>query len=227
MATAQDIIDTAWRKIGFRDNVAADDAEALVTLNSMISAWGTELLNPYRVWESFSITSATGTYTFGSGGTLDSVRPNLLTDAYLEDADGISTPLEIISTKQRSDIVLKAQTGRPTQIFYIPEYPLGKVIFDRTPDETYTFNVESEKSITELSALTTTVVLPNEYKECLTYNLAIRLAEDKGVTPPKSVVETAVDSKYLISRLLDANRPVPEAKFDFTTGKGFDITLGE
>lgn len=227
MATAQEIIDSAWRKIGFRDNVAADDAEALTALNNMVSTWGLDILSPYRVRESFTITSATGTYTYGSGGTLDSVRPNLITEAYLENSDGISTPLEILSARDFSGIAMKAQTGRPEGFYYIPEYPLGKVIFDRKPEETYTFWVEAEKHITEFATLGTTVLLPNEYKEALVYNLSIRLAEDKGVALPQTVTSTATELKYLISRLVDANKPIPEAQFDFTTGKGFDINLGE
>lgn len=227
MATVQQLVDAAWRKIGFRDNVAADDAEALTALNNMVSDWGLEFLAPYRVRETFTVTSSTGSYTFGSGGTMDSARPNLIVSCSLKNSDGYTTPLETINGKEYEDIYYKAQSGRPEQIYYIPEYPLGKVIFDRTPDATYTLEIESEKHITEFTALTDTVLLPNEYKQALIYNLALALAEDKGVQLPQTVLKTAEDGKYLISRLISANNPPPEAKFDFATREAFDITTGE
>lgn len=227
MATAQNIIDAAFRKIGHSDPTSTDRTEALENLNNLVSSWGIEFLNHYVVRETLSITSAKAEYTIGSGGDLDTVRPIKLVDAILRDSSGYDYNLEIISARDYNDIRYKSNSIRPTEVYFIPEYPLAKVIFDCTPDTSYSVLFDFEKNITEFAALTTTVSLPDEYKEALVYNLAISIAEDKGIHLMQSVYDTAQRTKDMLSRLNAITRPVPEAQFDGFQGRAFDITIGE
>lgn len=227
MATAQNIIDAAFRKIGHSDPTSTDRTEALENLNNLISSWGVEFLNHYVSRESLTIGSTTAEYTIGVGGDLDTIRPIAILDAVLRDSSSYDYDLTVIAGKNYNDIRYKSNPIRPTEIYFLPEYPLAKVIFDCVPDATYTAILDLERNLTEFAALTTTVSLPDEYKEALVYNLAISLAEDKGINVRSSIVETAQRTKEMLSRLNAVNRPPAEARFDMAAGPAFDITIGE
>lgn len=221
--TATLIISAAFRKIGLSAPTATEQANALEALNNMISLWGAEFLTPYVVREYFALTIGTASYTIGSGGAFDTVRPMQIANAYLRDSDGYDYDLDVMSAKDYNLISLKTTDGRPTELYYVPAYPLAKIIFNYEPDEAYTAYFEFQKNFTELAALSTTVTLPDEYKEALVLNLAVALAEDNSVTLPQSVIVKAIYAKSLIERLIAANQITPLARFDFGNGGSYNI----
>ena len=221
--TANDIIDAAYRKVRINAPSGDADANALESLNNMISAWGTRFAVPCNVREGFDLIVGTAEYTIGSGGDFDTVRPMLINSAYLVNPDGHSYPLQVISGKDYNRIGSKTQDGRPTKVYYINEYSLVKVIFNKEADAVYTVHFDFIKNFTEFATIGAAVVLPNEYKEALIYNLAIKLAEDNSVELPASVNRTARNSLILLERLLAANKIPPKAMFDFSGGGSYDI----
>ena len=226
--TAQTIIDAGYRKCGILLPTSEEEDNGLEALNDMISSWTTEYLSPYVTRESKALTAGTAEYTIGSGGNLDTVRPMSVLNCYLVDTDGYSYKnLDIMSAKDYNRVLLKTAEGRPTGLYFVPEYPLAKVIFNYEPDAVYTAYFEFQKQITEFAALSTTVSLPLEYKEALIYNLAIKLAEDNSIGLSQSVLTTAEVSKFLLSRTNAANRIPPKARFDFIDGRPSNITTGE
>jgi hypothetical protein len=223
MATAGDIITAAFQKIGVYSPSANQTASALTSLNNMVSGWGPEIIQPSVTRESFTVTSGDGEYTIGPSGDWDTVRPMGIANAFLRNSESYDYPLEIIAGKDYNDIVYKSTSAHPTAIYFIPEVTLAKIIFDSSPNAAYTIFLESWKVFTEFAATTTTVTLPNEYKEALIYNLAISLAEDWDRTPSRSVHEKARETKYLLSAVNAATRPVPKAKFDLFIGSHYNI----
>jgi len=228
MATAQNLIYRAYRKIGLKSPTDDEDDEALESVNDMISLWGTDFLVPYRVRESFTLTIGTRNYTFGSGGAFDTVRPMKLDTITLRNSDDYDWPITLMSPGEWQDIYYKNNSGRPTRAYYKPEYPLGILRLNKKPDEAYTLLFCSWKNFTEFAALSTTVALPNEYKDAVVYNLAVRLAEDNSVNIPASIIKTAAISLAVISRLSAINRIIPPAKFDFDSGSNlYNIVIDE
>ena len=221
--TANDIIDAAYRKIRINAPSGDADANAFEALNNMISAWGTRFATPCNVRESFNLVVGTAEYTIGSGGNFDTARPMLINNAYLVNPDGHSYPLQVISGVDYNRIGSKTQEGRPAKVYYINEYLLVKVIFNKEADAVYTVHFDFIKNFTEFATIGTAVALPNEYKEALVYNLAIKLAEDNSVELAASVNRTAGNSLVLLERLLAANKIPPKAMFDFNGGGPYDI----
>src|SRR5574343_694239 len=110
MTTALQIITSAARLIGIvRKGEALDNDEAvdgLSALNDMLASWSNNgLLCVSRVWEYFTVTSATS-YTIGSGQTLNTTRPLVIKSAFFRSGD-IDYPLEIISDEEYESITLK------------------------------------------------------------------------------------------------------------------------
>lgn len=227
MATAQTIIDAAYRKIGEKAPTATDRTEALENLNNMISSWGIELLNYYYPRENFTLTAGDAEYTIGDGGDFDTVRPITINSAYIQDSNGYDYPLGVITVKDYDSIKVKTWEGRPENIYFVTEYPLAKIIFDCEPSEAYTLYITSEKNFTEFTGVSTTFSLPNEFKEALIYNLAITLAEDRQKPVPDYIIKRAKDLKEQLAFIRSVNRPAPEVTYDFEDQTGYNITTGE
>lgn len=227
MAIAQDVIDAAYRKIGLKDPSATERTTALAMLNNMISIWGLHFLLPYVVRESFDLTIGQAEYTVGSGGDFDTVRPLSLSNVYLVNSDDYSFLVNVFGAKDYNRTRNKTLSGRPTKVYFVPEYSLAKLIFNRETDVVYTAHFEFNKNFTELAAVGTTIDLPNEYKEAMIYNLAIRLAEDESITLPQSVIQTAGTSLLTINRHNALSKIPNRIKFDFVGGSGSNIVLDE
>jgi hypothetical protein len=223
MATAANIILTAFQKIGVYSPTVAQQTSALASLNNMISSWGAELRNHKLSREYKALTAGTAEYTVGSGGDWDTTRPVKLESAYLRDSNNYDWPLEIINAKQYNSHYCKSLEGRPERIYFVPEYPLAKIIFDYEPDTTYTVYCDFIRSLSEFTATTDTVSLPNEYKEALVYNLSVSLGEDWEKQVSKSVQDRAKETKLVIDRLDAANRPPTKARFDMMMGSNYNI----
>lgn len=223
MATAQNICDRAYQKIGLSSPTSPESMLAFNALNDMISAWGTRFVIPYNVRESFDLVVGTAEYTIGSDGNFDTVRPMLINNAYLVNSENHSYPLRVISGIDYNRIGSKTQEGRPTTLYYINEYPLVKLIFNKEANAVYTVHFEFTKNFTEFATIGATVELPNEYREALVYNLTVKLAEDNSIDLPASVNRTATNNLILLERLLAANKTPPKAMFDFSGGGSYDI----
>ncbi len=227
MATAASIITAAFLKIGVGDPTSNQTASALISLNNMVSGWGPEIILPSLTRESFAVTSGTAEYTMGPSGTWSTVRPSKIENAFLRNASNYDSPLDIIAAKDFNDVVYKATSAHPTAIYFVPEVTQAKIIFDCSPNAAFTIYLESWKVFTEFADTTTSLTLPNEYKEALVYNLAVSLAEDWDRVASQSVRQRADEMKYLIGAANAATRPVPKAKFDLFLGSTYNINTDE
>ena len=218
MATIQTITDAAYRKCGIKSPDATASAEALEYLNNMLSTWGLDFVIPYVTREHFDLVIGQRTYTVGSGGNFDTTHPFEIEKCFLRDADDHDHHVSIIGSGDFDKVRDKDTSRRPTQLYYIPEYPLGKVRFDSKPLLADEAHFEVWKHLTEFASLTTTLTLPNEYKEAFIYNLAIKLAEDNSLDLPPSIANTAVTSLLLLSRARILSRLPGIANLGFSTG---------
>jgi len=226
--TAADLITGAFNKVGVYSPTAAQTAAALISLNNLVSFLGAEGLQNAVVSESFALTIGTASYTIGSAGAFNTVRPMKVVNCYLRDSGGYDYPIdEILAAKDYNDITIKTYEQRPTKLYFIPEYPLAKIIFNSEPEAAYTAYFEFFKTITEFAATTTALSLPPEYQEFFVYNLAISLAEDWDRKIPDSVRVRAAQTKEVIIALIASNMKPPEVKFDFNRRRPSNILSGE
>lgn len=221
--TAGDLITAAFVKAGIGSPTVAQTATALISLNNMLSSWGSEFLVPVVTREDLTLSDGTAEYTIGSGGDLDTVRPIKIVNGYLKDSDGYDSSLSPMSAAEYNDISLKTREGRPTKYYFIPAETLAIVIFNCEADAAYTASFEFWKNFTEFAATTTAVTLPPEYKEAAVLNLAISICEDFDRAVSKTVYARAKDTKDALSAENASTRAVPVATFDFRGGGSYDI----
>ena len=210
MATAQDIVEGALRKVGNHTPTAEQLANGLETLNNLLGSLSTEKLMVQGVTsETHTLVASTASYTFGTGGDINSTRPNEIVDAFIRDSDNRDYHIDLISQKEYNRITDKTLEGRPYKLFYDNEYTLGKIYLYYTPNAAETLHIDSWKPIVELAALNTTVSLAPEYKKMLVFNLAVDLAPDYNISMNISVYSTAKDTK---KKLKSMNKPRPSIR---------------
>ena len=226
--TAGDLITAAFIKVGVQVPTTAQTASALISLNNMMSLLGADLLSYCVTSESFSLAVTDPEYTIGSAGQWDTVRPSKVLSCFIRDDDDYDHPVRIMSAGEYNSRTSKSTDGRPTALYFLPEYPLAKIIFDSRPSSAEDAYFEFEKNFTEFALTTTAVTLPPEYKEGLVYNLAVSLGEDWDRVVSKTIFAQAIRTREVIDRLNASNRPCARAKFDLGSAAGIDLgyTIG-
>jgi len=210
MTSALQLITGAARLIGVirkSEAMTADEAaDGLVALNDMLASWSNNgLLCVSRVWEYFTVNSALS-YTIGTGQELNTTRPLSIKAAFFR-VGTIDYPLEIITDEQYESITLKTlSTNYPQYLSYDNAYPYGTIRL--YPQGAGELHLLSEKPITNIAGLSTTVDLPAGWNRAIRYNLAIDIAPEYGEEPSPAVVEMAKQSKMEIMLSIAKNRPI-------------------
>jgi hypothetical protein len=213
----QDLIKSSLRKLGViasGEPVPVDMlSDSLEALQVMLRLWASKRLIVYAsTRESFSLVSGTTAYTWGTGGTITTARPNAVIGAFVRDSGNQDHPIEIISEGQYRLLQDKSGQGRPSRMFYNPLYPLGYLYAYPTPQDVETVWIDSMKPFTETSSfdsISSTLSFPPNYEEALVYNLGIRIAPEFGKTVSAEVAAIAKDSYEAITTLNSGNQVEP------------------
>lgn len=182
--TGTEIITAAFQELGIIVSGGApganDLAWALGKFNRMLKSWSSDGINlHYRVEESFNLVAGTPLYTIGSGATFDTIRPNVIEQAFIRDSDH-DYPLGIQPIGEYWTLPEKTTEDRPLKLYYSPTYPQGTIYFYFTPNSAYSMHLVSQKSLLTYASAGTEVVLPGEYEDTMVLNLAIRMASRYG-----------------------------------------------
>lgn len=205
MATAGDLIKRSLRLIGAiatgETPSAAEQADALTTLNGLLSSWSTESLIIYeKTREEFDLVASQSSYTMGSSGDFDTTKPVALLKVLLQQGT-LELPIRILTLDERASLAVKGtESNIPHTVYAVWSHPLLTLKFYPVPSVTHKVVIYSEKEITALAGASTDVVLPAGYDDALTYNLALRLAPEYGRQTPGEIIELATETKANIKR---------------------------
>ncbi len=203
--TAKLIIEGAIRLIkGARYRASNPEiGTGLIVLNDLIASLSADQVHvPVIISDNFTLTIGQVSYTIGSGGDINTVRPTeIKRGAYVRDSGGLDHRLDPMTREQYRKIRDKDISTRPSRMYYEPSYPLGIIYFNFVPDAAEAVYFDSLKPITEITNITSTLVLPPEYKAALRYNLAVELApEYDDIKLPELTITRAIDTKDVIIR---------------------------
>jgi len=184
----QQLITFALQDIGSiakQETPTSDEmADGLTKLNFMIDAWAVRSLMVLgTVMQAFPLVPGKYAYTIGTGGNFNTPRPSAITDAYIRDANGSDTPVEILTSDEYYAIEDKSiGTGRPQGLWFDPGLTqqtsaLGVINLYPAPDPStpYTLYMGEQGQLTEFANLTDAITFQPAYFEALEYNLALRL----------------------------------------------------
>jgi hypothetical protein len=198
--TRNDIIQEALELLGVlaaeETPAAADVATADRSLNMMVKGWAAKGINLWRQTEgSLSATALATSFTMGSGGDFTTARPLRISSARLS-VSSIETPLQEMSRQEYFDLPLKTSSGRPSGYYYDPQLTLGKIYVWPTVATgiTATLKFTYQRTIEDFDAAGDEPDFPQEWFECLAYNLAVRLAPKFGATTSPEVADIALST---------------------------------
>lgn len=210
MATVLDIITDSLTELGYlaapETPTAGDGALALRRLNSLIDQWKAEKLMIYQITRStWSIVSGTASYTVGTGGAINIVRPIYIQHVNFSD----STPdpdqeyqLAKLTDDDYSMVPAKALASTlPSSWYYSPTFPLGVLYLLPVPtSSTLTGVMYAYTAIPVFAALSDTVTLPPVYERMIVKNLAMELAPSFKKEPNPMLAMQAANSLAVLKR---------------------------
>lgn len=213
MATYGDVCTGALRRIGVLSAVETPSSEdinvTLGVLNQLLDAWATENLTIYTITRTtWTISSGTGTYSVGSGQTVNIARivpTNLQTINFIDTSQDpdLEIPMgPLLTPDAYAAIQLKALTSDyPQYAYYNPTYPYGTITLWPVPtSSTLQGVVYAGTALTEASATSTSFALPPGYRRFLETNLAVEVAPLFGAIVPGDLQRAAAESKANVKR---------------------------
>lgn len=205
--TGLELISGALKQLGVLaagETLAYEDAaDGLERLNDWIDSLGTERLTIYRLLRTEkALGNGTATYTIGSGGAIDIVRPVWIERAGLI-VDGYERPIRVLTDDERAAIANKSLTGQAAGVYCDFAWASGLATLSVYPipdaDGT-TLVLYTPQALTEFADLVTDYTFPPGYRRFLRTNLAIELAPEYGRALDPALVQQAIDSKADIKR---------------------------
>lgn len=209
MTTANDIINSALRLIGelaeSETPTFATANDALEAMNTMIDSWSIERLSVFSTQDQvFSWPANQATRTLGPSGNFVGNRPVQLDGAtyFVDTGNNLSFGILIINQEQYDGIALKSVTSTyPEVIFVNYEMPNITMTIYPVPTKALQWHFISISELTQPALLSTTLVFPPGYKRAFKYNLAVEIATEFGIEPPRTVARIAMASKRNLKRI--------------------------
>jgi hypothetical protein len=184
---ALDLITDAYTEIGVASEgytlSGSESSLGLQRLNSLIDRKGTNRLTIYKtVITDKALSSGTQTYTIGSGGAINVVRPLWIPYAGIVQTSGpddIESPLYLATEQDWSNQGIKTLGNAiPSMLYYDYNWSAGlaQITLWPVPDSNLTLRLYLPTAVTQFADLSsTTYTFPPGYYEWLMYQLAERL----------------------------------------------------
>jgi hypothetical protein len=142
--------------------------------------------------------SATGSYTIGSGGSINVNRPLAIMQAWLRDsttaATPIDIPLNIVSQQEYYLLSSKSSTGRPVYLYYDAAYDgltnqgataVGTINLWPVPDTNTITNLTLytiyQRPLLDFNSSADALDMPQEWYEAIRLNLALKISTEYGI----------------------------------------------
>lgn len=205
--TARDIVEKAMRLInvlGRDENVSAEDGEdARMSLNMMLKTMQADGCNIWREEPS--------TVTFPASTATMTLDPRVIdvVEARCVRATNSELPLGRWERGQYITIPNKAATGIPTAYYFQKNRDAVTLTLWPVPYVSTVINFTAARVMADVSALSDTLDVPQEWLECVTYNLADRLAIEWGsvIVEAASAQRIQKRAAELYSLMRDFDRP--------------------
>ncbi len=195
---------------------AEDTNNAFRRLNYMISQWARKRWLVYHLIDVTCTTTGAESYTVGTGGDFDTLRPDKIESAFARQLqpsgqNQIDYPLQILQSREDYNrIRLKSLGSWPSLVFYDSDYPLGNLFVWPVPSSgQFTVHISVKQPLEQFATLTQDIDLPPEYEGALHYNLVVRLQAALKIPPDPITVAMAKDG---LNVLRESNAQIPSLR---------------
>lgn len=157
----------------------------------------------FKTVSAISMTALANTVTAGTADLLDTPRPNKVMWVNLKTST-TEKPLEVVGRERyRENAPNKATSETPTELYYNRGSLSGSLHFNRTPDaaDVCLLDLWQPFKLYTVAIMNNELVLPNEYRRALKFNLAVEIAPDYGRQVPGWLANRADESRDFIRTL--------------------------
>jgi hypothetical protein len=227
MSTATDIISNSLLEIGKlaqgETANAGDVAWGLSKLNRMIDAWNARRLFIFAVnfVETYTLTPGLIPHTIGPSSNIPA--PNFATvngstrPARIESAaiilnninPKVTQPLNPRDADWWANERIKTlQTDLPTEFYYEPDYPLGKIFLWPVPITAWGLELQTWTEFNKFTT-STTITLPQGYEDAITWSLAETMMASYRVQADRSAeIRLQARSARAVIQSINAKTPL-------------------
>lgn len=209
MTTPNDIIAASLKKagiLGVGQTAQAEDLnDAFADLNDMLAQWQRKRWLIWHLVDNSFISTGSQSYTVGTGGNFNIVRPDLIEAAYFRQVNVgpnyVDYPLQEIPSREDYALVqLKNLHSFPFYYFYDSAYPLGYLYVYPIPQSgIYEIHIVTKDQLGQFSTINQSINLPLEYNAALKWNLAARLRVSYRLPVDEGLVALAKDALNVIT----------------------------
>ncbi len=154
-------------------------------LNKMIKSWQGQGIHLWKESEgTITIVADQYQYTLNSSNYPTIGRPLNITSCRYHYSDGLERKMKKFGRSQYNELPNKSTSeGASTIFYYSPQLTSGELYVWPVPQETAdSIIISYVKSIEDFDAAGDNPDFPQEWLECITYNLAVRVAPAFGIT---------------------------------------------
>lgn len=147
---------------------AEDNTDVFDTLNMMLDEWATKRWLVYHLVDVSIACTGAQSYTIGSGGDIDTTRPDQIQSAFYRSATSVDYMLTNIGSREDYNrIALKTVGTWPGWYWYDAAYPLGVIYPWPVPSASGALHFSLKQPLTHFPDLTTDIAFPPVYVNAL------------------------------------------------------------
>lgn len=205
--TARDVVYRALRIItvyGANDTPSAEDAqEGMEQLNWMLKSWQADGCNLWREEDAAIVIPADTPTVILDPRVIDIQEARLQRDATMQ------MPMQRWERGQYVTLPNKATSGYPTTFFFRRERDQAALSVWPVPTEDMTIYASIARVIEDVTDLGQNIDVPQEWNECVYYNLASRLLDVFGTVETRQVLAASIRGRaqQLYDQLSNFDRP--------------------
>lgn len=207
MSTWTDIITDAFTEIRVArsGDVLAPEMldQGLRAANSILDLWNANSRAVYaETIGDFTLTPSLSPHTIGPAGTFVVTQRPVRIDYAALNLGGspvVYSPIEVRSKSWFQQVgVPGITTSMPTDVYYEPLWPLGKLYFYGVPNTAYGVRLWLRELLAAITDVTATFSLPPGYQRALTLTLAEALAPGNGQKASQDTVLAAREARAIV-----------------------------
>lgn len=192
---------------------AQESSDCLFALNGLMGSLGNSPLMIFaRTNEPLSLVASTASYTIGPTGGLVTTRPIEVLESSNIIYQGVTYPMVKWTLPDYQQIIVTNTEGIPTGFYAQMNMPDITLTFWPVPSEAMTFNMWSDKQITEFTSLTQSLVMPPGYDRALAFLLAVEMAPEFETEPSPNLLRLCAQARKMIKR---TNTEVPRLQMPY------------
>ena len=188
--------------------------DAISVLNIMLKSWSIEGFLWLRNFVNVTLVAGQTDYTLGPAGTPSIDRPCHVFNANRKSVGGNEVPLEPLTRSDYMHIPNKTSSGTPVQYYYDAQTINGvlKVWPAPSTGTTDTLVLDVDRQLDIMADNLNEFDFPPNWLDCITYNLAARLAPEYGLQlgERSALLQVAMET---LSRLSSDDRDIASIHF--------------